>query len=30
MHEVGWRHYLPRLATAAEGRDPGPDPGPPG
>ena len=22
----GWDHYLPRLAIAAEGRDPGPDP----
>jgi uncharacterized protein YndB with AHSA1/START domain len=27
-HEIGWRHYLPRLGTAAEGGDPGPDPGP--
>ena len=27
-HETGWRHYLPRLAVAAEGRDPGTDPGP--
>jgi uncharacterized protein YndB with AHSA1/START domain len=24
-HEVGWGHYLPRLATAAAGGDPGPD-----
>jgi uncharacterized protein YndB with AHSA1/START domain len=28
MQEMGWRHYLPRLAIAASGRDPGPDPGP--
>jgi uncharacterized protein YndB with AHSA1/START domain len=28
FHEIGWRHYLPRLATSAEGADPGPDPGP--
>jgi hypothetical protein len=28
IHEAGWRHYLPRLVAAAEGRDPGPDPGP--
>ena len=28
MHAVGWNHYLPRLGTAAEGDDPGPDPGP--
>ncbi len=27
-HRVGWRHYLPRLAKAAAGEDPGPDPGP--
>jgi uncharacterized protein YndB with AHSA1/START domain len=27
-HQAGWDHYLPRLATAAEGGDPGPDPGP--
>ena len=27
-HEVGWAHYLPRLASAAEGADPGPDLGP--
>ena len=25
-HRMGWDHYLPRLATVAEGRDPGPDP----
>jgi uncharacterized protein YndB with AHSA1/START domain len=25
-HTRGWDHYLPRLAAAAEGRDPGPDP----
>ncbi|MFQ6019740.1 MAG: SRPBCC domain-containing protein [Dehalococcoidia bacterium] len=25
-HAEGWNHYLPRLVTAAEGRDPGPDP----
>ncbi len=28
IHEVGWDHYLPRLATAAMGDDPGPDHGP--
>jgi uncharacterized protein YndB with AHSA1/START domain len=28
VHEVGWTHYLPRLAAAAAGADPGPDPGP--
>jgi uncharacterized protein YndB with AHSA1/START domain len=28
VHEVGWAHYLPRLAAAAEGADPGLDPGP--
>lgn len=28
MHAVGWNHYLPRLVSAAEGDDPGPDPGP--
>lgn len=27
-HQIGWRHYLPRLAKAAAGEDPGPDPGP--
>jgi uncharacterized protein YndB with AHSA1/START domain len=26
-HELGWSHFLPRLAAAAEGSDPGPDPG---
>jgi uncharacterized protein YndB with AHSA1/START domain len=30
IHRVGWRHYLPRLAVAAEGGDPGVDPGPAG
>ncbi len=25
-HSVGWEHYLPRLALAAAGADPGPDP----
>lgn len=25
-HEQGWTHYLGRLAAAASGRDPGPDP----
>jgi uncharacterized protein YndB with AHSA1/START domain len=24
-HEIGWRHYLPRLVDVAEGRDPGVD-----
>lgn len=28
IHRLGWDHYLPRLATAAGGGDPGPDPGP--
>ena len=28
MQLIGWRHYLPRLAVAASGGDPGPDPGP--
>jgi uncharacterized protein YndB with AHSA1/START domain len=27
-HEAGWDHYLPRLAVAVEGGDPGPDSGP--
>lgn len=27
-HLMGWEHYLPRLATAARGGDPGPDQGP--
>ena len=26
FHRAGWEHYLPRLATVAEGGDPGPDP----
>jgi uncharacterized protein YndB with AHSA1/START domain len=26
VHAEGWEHFLPRLATAAEGGDPGPDP----
>jgi uncharacterized protein YndB with AHSA1/START domain len=26
LHGQGWDHYLPRLQTAAEGRDLGPDP----
>jgi uncharacterized protein YndB with AHSA1/START domain len=25
-HRDGWEHFLPRLATAASGGDPGPDP----
>jgi uncharacterized protein YndB with AHSA1/START domain len=25
VHEIGWEHYLPRLAVAAEGGDPGAD-----
>ena len=25
-HDEGWSHFLPRLATAAAGGDPGPDP----
>lgn len=29
-HRVGWEHYFPRLAAAAGGIDPGPDPGPGG
>jgi uncharacterized protein YndB with AHSA1/START domain len=28
MQQMGWSHYLPRLAQAASGREPGPDPGP--
>ena len=28
-HATGWDYYLPRLGIAAEGGDPGPDPGPP-
>ena len=27
-HARGWAHYLGRVAVAAAGRDPGPDPGP--
>jgi uncharacterized protein YndB with AHSA1/START domain len=27
MHTMGWNYYVPRLAAAAEGNDPGPDPG---
>jgi uncharacterized protein YndB with AHSA1/START domain len=27
-HAAGWQHYLPRLATLAEGGDPGPGQGP--
>jgi uncharacterized protein YndB with AHSA1/START domain len=27
LHADGWAHYLGRLAEAAAGRDPGPDPG---
>lgn len=30
LHRAGWEHYLPRLGTAVEGADPGPDPGPGG
>ena len=26
FHRAGWDHYLPRLAAAAAGGDPGPDP----
>ena len=26
FHTIGWEHYLGRLATAAAGGDPGPDP----
>jgi len=29
LHVAGWGHYVPRLATVAEGLDPGPDEGPP-
>lgn len=28
MQQMGWRHYLPRLALVAAGTDPGPDTGP--
>ena len=27
LHQVGWDTFLPRLAIAAEGGDPGPNPG---
>lgn len=30
IHILGWNHYLPRLATVAEGRYVEPDPGPSG
>lgn len=26
MHATGWDHFLPRLAAAVAGTDPGPDP----
>jgi hypothetical protein len=26
VHATGWQHFLSRLASAAAGRDPGPDP----
>jgi hypothetical protein len=25
-HQLGWSHYVPRLAAVAAGEDPGPDP----
>lgn len=28
IHDIGWAHYLPRLAAVARGEDPGPDPAP--
>jgi uncharacterized protein YndB with AHSA1/START domain len=28
MQQMGWTHYLPRLALVAAGKDPGPDQGP--
>jgi hypothetical protein len=28
QQQMGWTHYLPRLAVAAAGGDPGQDPGP--
>lgn len=28
IHTLGWNHYLPRLATVAEGGEVEPDPGP--
>lgn len=27
VHRLGWDHYIPRLASVAEGGDPGPDTG---
>ncbi len=27
LHQMGWDHYVPRLAATAEGNDPGPDAG---
>lgn len=30
MHDVGWQHYVGRLVTVVEGRDPGADRGPGG
>lgn len=30
LHRLGWEHYIPRLAHAAEGNEMGPDPGPAG
>jgi uncharacterized protein YndB with AHSA1/START domain len=30
LQQMGWTHYLPRLAIVASGADPGPDPGPGG
>jgi uncharacterized protein YndB with AHSA1/START domain len=30
QHQIGWEHYMRRLATAAAGGDPGPDNGPSG
>ncbi len=29
LHKAGWDHYLPRLTTAVEGGEPGPDEPPP-
>ena len=26
VHAIGWQHFLPRLASAAAGHNPGPDP----
>lgn len=28
IHDVGWSHYVPRLAAVSAGEDVGPDPGP--